>query len=108
MTDLEICKRLAEIEGLPHSVCNKNNCVTLPQKTAEELKISFVYNPLIDKALLLGLCDKHEITTIFRYGEIFVGYEIENLTAPIKCEKEELDRSRCLAIIAKYEGKDND
>lgn len=61
LTNLDICIQLAEIEGLEYRVCEDNKAVILPQKVAEQLKINWVFNPLVDDRLCFQLMTKHGV-----------------------------------------------
>ncbi len=60
MNDLEICKRIAEIEDVDFQIQNKK---ILPKDPANAIKdkLTDVYNPLTDKALCFDLMVKHNI-----------------------------------------------
>ena len=62
MTDLEICKRIAEIEGLAHTL--ENNCFgdgkSVYADTANHTGLKH-YNPLTDDALCFQLMVKYAI-----------------------------------------------
>ena len=57
MTDLEICKRIAEIEGVQHQLEmeDKPSCYVYSEHLNKE------YNPLTDKALCFDLMVKYNI-----------------------------------------------
>lgn len=135
MKDLEICKRIAEIEGVElfHSYSNifdKKKLVAMYMDTgvkwvrAGESEESFftkvysspseykgaIYNPLRDKALCFDLMVKHEIEVMFDddTGECMTAFyfrKSEKHISPI-CEGDENpQRAICLAIIKKHEDK---
>ncbi len=57
MGDLEICKRIAEIEGVQHQVEMEDtpNCYIYSEELNKE------FNPLTDKALCFDLMVKHDV-----------------------------------------------
>ena len=64
LSDLEICKRIAEIEGVPHKIDTNylgEKSALLPNSYCEKNKCSFVYNPLTDDALCFKLMVKYEL-----------------------------------------------
>ena len=102
LTDLEICKRIAEIEGVEFRTQNGK---VLPENPAEAItsKLTDVYNPLTDDALCFKLMIKYKISLIQHQNNTAV-YCIYNhdekhatntMTNP--------NRAICLAIIKSKE-----
>ena len=64
-TDLEVCKRIAEIEGAKETLYSR---VKPKELTAIfDGRTCFNYNPLTDDALLNQLIFKHEISISFNF-----------------------------------------
>ena len=64
MDDLTICKKIAEIEGVPHVIdtdCLGNKRVLLPNEYCNKNKCNFVFNPLTDDGLCFRLMFKWNI-----------------------------------------------
>jgi hypothetical protein len=115
LTDLEICKRIAEIEGLnvaaPSEVVSReyleNVCVILPE--GEDHPQSYCYNPLTDKALCFDLMLTHRVSVLdcgSRWEASIdyiadVGIMSPDETCCYYTEDEDLHRAVCLAIILK-------
>jgi hypothetical protein len=61
LTDLEICKCVAEIEGLEHYISeNKKYCMTRDKLSTYVIRHD-EYNPLTDDALCFKLMVKHSV-----------------------------------------------
>ena len=109
LTDLEICKRIAEIEGVKVKLNDGKLC--LNQKVSNEKNVttvSAIYNPLTDKALCFDLMVKHEIDVSHSYNQ--VGYRAktsncETFFFAIDIEENDVTLAICLAIIAKHKGE---
>ncbi len=76
LTDLEICKRIAEIEGV--SLYDKPNDMTGNLETLYPPYMS--YNPLTDDALCFQLMVKHKATVIWTRGLVMM-YKYPNSSA---------------------------
>ena len=64
-TDLEICKRIAEIEGAKETLYSYSNFNTPKELTAVfDSSTVFNYNPLTDDALCFKLMIKYKISLI--------------------------------------------
>lgn len=96
LTDLEICKKIAEIEGI------SKDRIKYFQKNADgifRIKVDGVeYNPLTDKALCFDLMVKHKIDMVYvgnwsAWCAVYDGGQLYN---------ENPQRAICLAIIAKH------
>ena len=67
LTDLELCKKIAEIEGIYFHISENKKHVMVREKSITWL-IRFVnYNPLTDDALLNQLIFKYEISISFNF-----------------------------------------
>tara|TARA_R110000787_G_scaffold270630_1_gene377625 strand:- start:75 stop:407 length:333 start_codon:yes stop_codon:yes gene_type:complete len=106
LTDLEICKRIAEIEGRSCWQTSSGEGVCINCFEGERDSAVRYYNPLTDDALCFTLMLKYEVS--LTYG----GYAV---TAEILIEKEDGEhsfatqaycpkRAICLAIIASKVG----
>ncbi len=95
MEDLEICKRIAEIEGKEFDRHPDTNqfCV---KPVINGLTYYSNYNPLTDDALCFQLMKKHEIDVRFRGHDAECGDDIFHISANYVV---------CLAIIAAHEEK---
>lgn len=120
LTDLEICKRIAEIEGVAWMPAYPNQpnefvglisendfCGTPPELIGE-------FNPLTDKALCFELIEKYQLTirtgcnllnNKYKYevsGEYTDNSEPDiNFNTCFNSDADELSRAVCLAIINK-------
>ena len=106
LTDLEICKRIAEIEGKSYWVNATGEGLCMNYIEGKRASKVLYYNPLTDDALCFRLMLKHEVS--LTYGEYAV-------TAEILIKKEDGEhffatqaycpkRAICLAIIASKVG----
>jgi hypothetical protein len=103
LTDLEICQRIAEIEGKPHVV----DCEKL-YVTGEMFGTDYreLFSPLTNDALCFKLMLRHEVS--LTYGDYAVNAEIlvgkedgdHSFDSQAYCPK----RAICLAIIKSKEG----
>jgi hypothetical protein len=102
LTDLEICKRIAEIEGAKETLYSYSNFNKPKELTAIfESSTHFDYNPLTDNYLCFSLMLRHEVS--LTYGEYAVNAEIliekedgeHSFSAQAYCPS----RAICLAII---------
>lgn len=114
LTELEICKRIAEIEGIPHTVNVDylgNKKITLPSKYCDENKCSFVYNPLTDDTLCFRLMKEDIKSRGFevKWCPIDKKYEVGYLN-PLKDFKpythSSLNMAYCLAKIAEHKDRE--
>lgn len=105
MKDLEICKRIAEIE---HGACfvdgdDSGNFINLNHPMSD--RGGEMYNPLTDKALCFDLMVKHDISLI-NVKDSTASYAVWDDSTP-ELKKTEVgtnpQRAICLAIIAKHE-----
>tara|TARA_R110002051_G_scaffold301683_1_gene369645 strand:+ start:740 stop:991 length:252 start_codon:yes stop_codon:yes gene_type:complete len=83
MTDLEICKRIAEIEGI-----------------SDYIFINYDYNPLTDKALCFDLMVKHKVDTEW-WGDELGAYIPVN---DGEIHDKNPQKAICLAIIEAHKG----
>ncbi len=66
MNDLEICKRIAEIEGAKETLYSR---IKPKELTAVfDNSTHFNYNPLTDDALCFQLMVKHKVSVFYEYG----------------------------------------
>jgi hypothetical protein len=108
MTDLEICKRIAEIEGLnvaaPSEVASReyleNVCVIIPE--GEYHPQSYCYNPLTDKALCFDLMVKHKLSLIAPEGE---QEDWDCVIRDVLTVHKSPNRAICLAIIEAHKNE---
>lgn len=103
MDDLQICKRIAEIEG-HKELADFDGNLTVFIKTKDNMSTINSYNPLVDDGLCFRLMIKHEIkvSTYYKIGDRvpFYGAETPDLEevearTPHKCV--------CLAIMSAYD-----
>lgn len=102
LTDLEICKRIAEIEGVRAVELGSESECWIGDENHDE------YNPLTDKALCFDLMVKYEIDVQSPYrpqGETRweINYWIDAYSDAGVIYDENPQRAICLAIIAKHE-----
>ena len=70
LTDLEICVRIAEIEGAVETLYS-----TLKPKSLTAVfdnRTSFDYNPLTDDGLISKLMDEYEVCVHYGVGYVFI------------------------------------
>ncbi len=99
LTKLEICKRIAEIEGIP--LYNKPNHMTGNLETVCHPYMS--YNPLTDDALWVKLIEKYEVSISFVFCKVLInlnGVHERNFS-----DRLSLRRSAMLVIIAAHKGE---
>lgn len=102
LTDLEICKRIAEIEGkkgiIVRPLGDGKNHVTVRFTECTGYIKCVAYNPLTDDALCLQLMLKHKISVDFRAdGRVQAFIDSEKTT---KCVTDKTpNKAICLAII---------
>lgn len=95
LTDLEICKKIAEIEGFPEQVLEFHDDHILN------------YSPLTDKALCFDLMVKYELDLQAPYRphnetEWEVMYWIDGVADAGAVRNENPQKAICLAMIAKH------
>jgi hypothetical protein len=100
LTDLEICKRIAEIEGFEFRIQNGK---VLPENPAEAItgKLTDVYNPLTDDALCFKLMIKYDIAPFkCEFGGYECVYDVDLvLSGSGVVNDENANRAICIAII---------
>jgi hypothetical protein len=103
LTDLEICKRIAEIEGVKFIVFSGKIAADAFQ--VHDLfscaHMGFTFNPLTDDALCFQLMVKHRVKIVFErapdYYHAIALYKINNTKL---CQSDESpNKAICLAII---------
>jgi hypothetical protein len=97
LTDLEICKRIAEIEGVDFRIQNGK---VLPENPAEAItgKLTDVYNPLTDDALCFKLMIKYNVSFWQNDGIFIFCAKVRN--ADFRVVRVKLPNlAICLAII---------
>ena len=107
LTDLEICKRIAEIEKLPHHLEEGMNDKFINTSTIYGDVCE--YNPLTDDALCFQLLKKYNIDLISPYlPNNDTQYEAQIFISGIADVLSEYDDSAnkaiCLAIIEAHKG----
>ncbi len=106
MNDLEICKRIAEIEDVDFQIQNKK---ILPKDPANAIKdkLTDVYNPLTDKALCFDLMVKHKVEVEWCGNECATWIYNEDGYPEYKVLHHDgtLQQAICLAIIEANEDK---
>jgi hypothetical protein len=104
LTDLEICKRIAEIEGLEVATpkeasareYNDNVCVILPD--GKHAGGSFSYNPLTDDALCFQLMVKDKIRLVYEYDGTWLCFS-NDTTNKLLSKSSSPNKAACLAKI---------
>lgn len=114
LTDLEVCKRIAEIEGetvlseeewfYPDSGCLISDC----DGCSEE------YNPLTDKALCFDLLVRHSLNLHREWSGLWsacnvcsYSHDEEPIDFGVYESDENPQRAICLAVIAKHEAEND-
>jgi hypothetical protein len=105
MNDLEICKRIAEIEGelpiLEESIKARNKILAQVQR---KITITDIYNPLTDDALCFKLMIKYRVMLDYD-NDLFIAQTLKGLFSSGWEPTENLTRLEspnkaiCLAII---------
>ena len=107
LTDLEICKRIAEIEGKDIRVLENGRLLVINKgwETSPIYQDFKPYNPLTDNALCFQLMVKYKIILITVHEEYgtgpIVGYNAfyKSLVDKIYLEELNPNKAICLAII---------
>ena len=111
LTDLEICKKIAEIEGSKDTLYSYSN-----HKVSKKLiaifydRTVFGYNPLTDKTLCFDLMVKHGVdfnlktdgSGVFHNASWYIFNGVDDFDEFSLCDKNP-QRAICLAIIKKHE-----
>jgi len=95
MNDLEICKRIAEIEDIPYCM-NKGMYDDFVDICLEDDVLE--YNPLTDDALAFQLVVKYKVDITFYPKGVETSYNNGFIT-----DGKHLNRGICLTIIAAHE-----
>jgi hypothetical protein len=115
LTDLEICQRIAEIEGVKDRIeatmmairqSSYQSIVATGTVTSQQT-FDDIYNPLTDNALCLGLIDKYNVSinTYFRNPSVKQCYIMQEVDFQIITGKTfsindlGLNKAACLSII---------
>ena len=109
LTDLEICKRIAEIEGKSYWINGTGEGVCINYIEGKRASKVLHYNPLTDDALCFKLMVKYRIAVEFtRYYEKFKSITIKAFYDDVSYGSYIRDtspnRAICLAIIESKEG----
>ena len=96
MNDLEICKAIANIEGVEFAVIKNKSGYEFLQPT--NLKLCLMYDPLADDGLCFRMMIQHEIEMYKIEDHYYCEWIGSNTTVNDKSPR----KSLCLAIIAKY------
>ncbi len=110
MTDLEVCKRIAEIEGIDFEAEDGKVIQLAPNTNIPNAKVGYFtswFNPLTDKALCFNLMVKYRVDIVQSTGGNVEAHCWGGNTL-FGADDEVLQRAICLAIIAKHEDKDNE
>ena len=93
LTDLEICKRIAEIDG-------KTDIEVVPSAVYGDLILtnSGLFNPLTDDALCFQLMVKHGVTVSFEEIEAYIYNDYKTKSVCFDKDKTP-NKAICLAII---------
>ena len=95
LTDLEICKRIAEIEAFDFDVLN-GRIHAKPFTVTEVFScahMGFIFNPLTDDALWLQLIEKYEVNISFVFCKLLInlnGVHERNFTDKLSLRKNAL------------------
>ena len=95
LTELEICKKIAEIERLDYSISRSmTNQFKVVVATPEGDEPCEDYNPLTDDALCFQLMVKYKIDFCNYVGDIYAAIYLDN-----EYQNRSPNRAICLAII---------
>jgi len=103
MTDLEICKRIAEIEGYNVSTVFKPSCGSA-YANIHPNNCCGNYNPLTDKALCFDLMVKHDVRVEPSDCSAWIDNEEGYPEFEIIHHEGALQEAICLAIIEAHKG----
>ncbi len=105
LVDLEICRRIAEIEGFEFDVIN-GSIHAKPFTITEVFSCAhtgFIFNPLTDEALWVKLVEKYEVSISFVFCKVLInlnGVHERNFS-----DRLSLRRSAMLVIIEAHKGE---
>tara|TARA_R110002020_G_scaffold467655_2_gene691421 strand:+ start:9225 stop:9596 length:372 start_codon:yes stop_codon:yes gene_type:complete len=109
LTDLEICKKIAEIEGKYTELLDKQASYNARLvHVQEKANITRWFNPLTDDALCFKLICKYEVNIDHYYGTAYIQSDYTgktNVGQSSFSDDEELNKAILLAII---EANNND
>ena len=104
MTDLDICKRIAEIEGLPCALRSGAYggkwCIAQTKGHSSMRR----YSPITDDALWVSLIEKYEVSISFVFCKVLIN--IDRVIERNFSSKSELRRNALLLIIEAHNDKD--
>jgi hypothetical protein len=97
LTDLEICKRIAEIEGIQYTIENPRFGIEHVQPLNNT---ELIYDPLTDDALCFQLMVKYKIDVLnpCKFVNAYVCFKSGN-AAKIKATDKNPNKAICLTII---------
>lgn len=107
MDDLEICKRIADIEGVDIFLHPQSTSPLIQQEGADMLQCK-TYNPLTDDALCFKLMIKYKIDftyAMFTDGTLHRYEAVNTITAKGYGFSDNPNKAICLAIIELHKGK---
>ena len=115
LTDLEICKRIAEIEGRYKTIIERMNdhqknhdsfnrdCPNALYSNPYNIKpFEQLYNPLTDDGLCFQLMVKYGVTASFVEDEAYIYNDYKTKSICFNKDKQ-VNKAICLAIIASKE-----
>ena len=103
LTDLEICKRISEVEGFEYYRLTDQGYMAFNEGINNSITDRVFFNPLTDDALIKNLMFDYEVTIIWSRKKVMMYYK-PNIN-PLKTviidfvDKEHLNKAICLAII---------
>lgn len=112
LTDLQLCKRIAEIEGLDEKILaalakhqenraafERYNVASISNPYAIQKDVIDVYNPLTNKALLFDLMVKYKVEIDYlRPGDCTI-FDSDNLESTVIMIGDSLPRAILTAIV---------
>ena len=99
MNDLDICKRIAEIEGATETFAPNIHGAGSPLIAVFDNKTCFDYNPLTDDALCFKLMVNYKVRFCPEYDGSFVAFLHNGHNEYARILDKNPNRAICLAII---------